>query len=208
MLNTDPLVRLFGGIARVKILRFFLLNQEVVVDKSEISKRSKIPMSVLGKELSMLTSIGFLKQANLAVEGVKGKKVKIRGWKLNSEWKLNSALSELLFDTDLFSGDELIRRFQVIGKLKLIVTAGVFLRESGSRVDLLLVADNLKKNVLDRVLKQLESEIGRELNYSVFSSADFQYRVSMYDKFVRDVLDYPHNTILDKLGLEPRPYSV
>lgn len=206
MNSGDPLVKLFNGPARVKLLRLFLLNPELSLDKAEITRRSKIAPAALGKEIQLLAGIGFLRTAESVVEGAKGKKVKVSGWKLNPAFKLNSALGELLFETDLFSNEELIKRFQVIGKLKLLIIAGIFLRQTDSRVDLLLVADNVKKNVLERVVRGLEAEIGRELNYTIFSSADFEYRVSMYDKFVRDVLDYPHTTVLDKIGLEPSPF--
>jgi len=204
----DPLVKLFGGPARVKLLRLFLLNPELTLDRAEISKRSKVPARAVAKEIQVLTQIGLIKSAQVILEGARGKKIKVNGSRLNTGFKLNAALSELLFDTDLFSNEELIKRFQGIGKVKLIITAGVFLREIDSRVDLLLVVDAMKKSALDRIIKQLESEIGRELNYTVFSSADFTYRVSMYDKFVRDVLDYSHNTVIDKIGLEPSPYNL
>ena len=207
MNNTDPLVKLFGGQARVKLLRLFLLNPELTLDRTEVAKRCKVPPVVLVKEISLLSGIGFLRPSTMTVDGTKGKKVKSTGWKLNPAFKLNEALGELLFETDLFSNDELIKRFQGVGKVKLIIIAGIFLREAESRIDLLLVADNVRKNVLERVVCGLEAEIGRELNYTIFSSADFEYRVSMYDKFVRDVLDYQHVTILDKIGLEPSPYK-
>lgn len=224
MNNSDPLPKLFGGPARVKLLRLFLLNPELTLDRAEILRRSKVPSAPLGKELSMLLSIGFLRTSTISIDVGKGSssgeeprprsntrplksgKTKLSGWKLNPQFKLNAALGELLFETDLFSNEELIKRFQVVGKLKVLIIAGIFLRETDSRIDLLLVADNVKKNVLERVVKGLEAEIGRELNYTIFSSADFEYRVSMYDKFVRDVLDYPHTTVLDKIGLEPSPY--
>ena len=49
-------------------------------------------------------------------------------------------------------------------------------------------------------MKIIESEIGKELRYAYFSTEDFQYRLSMCDKLTRDILDYPHKKILNKLG--------
>ena len=60
----------------------------------------------------------------------------------------------------------------------------------------MIVGDNLKKNVIQKTVNVLESELGKELAYAVFESADFKYRVSMYDKLLRDVFDYPHEPLI------------
>jgi len=203
---SDPLSKLFGSPTRVKLMRLFLLNRDIVFTRDEIKRRSRVTSLAAGKELAMMKAIGFVRPATATVLGARGAR-KVSGFRLNTDFKLNEALGRLLFDTDLFSAEELVKRFQPIGKVKLIIVAGIFLREEDNRVDLLLVVDNPKKGVIERVLRQLEAEIGRELNYTVFSSADFQYRVSMYDKFVRDVLDYPHQTVFDKIGLGPDSFN-
>ena len=88
-----------------------------------------------------------------------------------------------------------------MGKIRLVVIAGVFIQSEDSRADLLLVVDDLQRTKLDQAVHSMEAEIGRELSYGIFDSKDFNYRLSVYDKFVRDVLDYPHEKILDKIGL-------
>ena len=47
----------------------------------------------------------------------------------------------------------------------------------------------------------MEAEIGKELRYAAFEAPEFEYRVKMYDKLIRDIFDFPHKTILNKLGL-------
>ncbi len=44
-------------------------------------------------------------------------------------------------------------------------------------------------------------QIGKELNYSVLPTKEFLYRLRMRDKFIRDILDYPHEKILNKLDI-------
>jgi len=51
------------------------------------------------------------------------------------------------------------------------------------------------------VFEKLEAEIGKELVYAVFSSKDFSYRLGMYDRFVHDILDYPHEKILNRTDI-------
>ena len=58
----------------------------------------------------------------------------------------------------------------------------------------------MKKNTLSSVIKSIEAELGKELTYAYFETQDYQYRLSMYDKLIRDVLDYPHQVLLDKIS--------
>ena len=53
------------------------------------------------------------------------------------------------------------------------------------------------------MIEGLEAEIGKELRYAAFETGEFNYRLGMYDKLVRDILDYPHTVVLDRLGLPP-----
>jgi hypothetical protein len=96
---------------------------------------------------------------------------------------------------------EVVGRIKKAGQIKLIVLSGVFVRENEGRVDILVVGDNIKKASLDGALKILESEVGKELSYAVMDTNEFNYRLGMYDKFIRDILDYPHEKLIDKIGL-------
>jgi hypothetical protein len=78
-----------------------------------------------------------------------------------------------------------------------MVVSGVFIGDDKSRVDILLVGDKLKKNILQQVIKGLEAEIGKELDYVVFDTNEFKYRLDMYDKLVCDILDLPHESLID-----------
>jgi hypothetical protein len=84
--------------------------------------------------------------------------------------------------------------------VKVAFFAGVFGKKKSARVDMLIVGDALKKGQLDWTLRMIESEVGKELDYVILDTADFKYRTGMNDKFMRDVFDYPHEIIIDKLG--------
>jgi hypothetical protein len=83
----------------------------------------------------------------------------------------------------------------------MVIVSGVFIQDSDSRVDLLVVGDNLKSSAIERVVRTMEAEIGKELVFASFETADFHYRLGMYDKLIRDILDYPHQKLLDKLNI-------
>jgi hypothetical protein len=42
---------------------------------------------------------------------------------------------------------------------------------------------------------------GAELTYAVFDTKEFLYRLNMYDKLIRDILDYPHEVVLQSKEL-------
>jgi hypothetical protein len=54
----------------------------------------------------------------------------------------------------------------------------------------------MKKSKIEEEIKKLEAEIGTELVYAIFDTKEFIYRLNMYDKLVRDILDFPHEIIL------------
>lgn len=204
----ETLGKLFGSDARVKIMRLFLLNPEMLFDAADIMSRSKVSKKNFSREMRILESAGFVKGKSFFKEsekkvGVKIKKVKKRvsGWQLNFSYGHLKALRQLLVENSSFEHKDLLSRFRSAGKIKLFIVAGVFIKNPDSRVDLMIVGDSLKRGSIENVLRALESEIGRELVYTMFTTNDFLYRLNMQDKLIRDILDYPHEKILDLTGI-------
>lgn len=202
--------KLFGSPARVKIIRLFLINADGFFTPGDIARRVKANLPAVRREIALLKSVGFIKQSEEKIEQVvklkKGKikteKKKIQGLRLNILFPFLKPLKHLMVDTVPVDNEKLVRMLNSTGKIKLVVLSGIFIQEENARTDLLLVGDAIKKAALDRILKKIESEIGKELIYAVFNTSDFMYRLEMYDKFIRDILDYPHEKALNKLNLE------
>lgn len=188
----ETLGKLFGSIHKVKIMRLFLLNPELTLGAKEVSDRAKINKTVAGRELKLLEAVGFL---------LAKKKGNHRFWQLDISFPFISSLRDILKNDLISRKKRLIQQFSRCGAINLIVISGIFLGDSDSRADLLIVGKKLKRTSIARVIKDLEAEVGKELNYAVLDTSDFQYRLNACDKFVRDVLDYPHSVILDKVGL-------
>ncbi|MDE2030822.1 MAG: hypothetical protein KGI58_00980 [Patescibacteria group bacterium] len=194
----EILAKLFGGQARVKIMRLFLLNKNTFFQIEEISSRSRVTKSNVRKEINTLLAMTFIKHKIISVDNSRGTgKKKVSAYYLNQSFKHLEPVRDILIDPNLLAGDGLIERFKPIGKIKLMVTSGVFIGDSDSRVDILIVGDRLKKNVIQQVIKGLEAEIGKELDYVVFDTNEFKYRLDMYDKLVCDVIDLPHLKLID-----------
>ncbi len=87
-----------------------------------------------------------------------------------------------------------------IGRLKLAIVTGVFLDISNARVDLMVVGDDIEYRRFNDFIKKLESNLGLELRYVVLGSNEFAYRYNMFDRFVHDILEYPHKKLINRLS--------
>ncbi len=202
----DLLIRLLGGAERVKIMRFFLHHEDMVASLHDVSLKTKSKSALVRKELTALASIGFIekKRAKAVITTGSGKKVTskvkdINGYKLNTEFPHNQALKDLLFDFHLLDKRELAARFKIIGRIKLFVVAGVFIGDEKSRVDILIVGEVIKRPKAEKVFETLSAELGRDVIYSIMDVEEYEYRYKMYDKFVRDIREMPHELVIDKL---------
>ena len=204
----EILAKLFGTEAKVKIMRLFLFNPEKPFSPSDIASRAKVSLPTVRHEVTLLRKMGMVKGKRFfrMVSVKKGKKMISKkktegGWILNRTFPYLPAIQNLLINTVLIKHSEIVRKLNMVGRMKLVIVSGVFIHKEDSRVDLLVVGDAVRLSTLENVIRGIESEIGKELRYAAFETGDFKYRLGMYDKLIRDILDYPHRVILDRLGL-------
>ncbi|MFC1615163.1 hypothetical protein ACFL22_01260, partial [Patescibacteria group bacterium] len=201
------LSKLFSSKPLIKIMRLFLLNPETSFESKDVVTRSKVTSAALRTEMKILHDIGFIKKKSFFKEKPtrsktgKPTKKRVQGWCLDDTFPHLHPLRILLTGSDVLDKKETIKKFQKAGKIKLIVLSGIFLKEENGRIDMLIVGDDIKKKSIDNTLKGVESEVGKELSYSVMNTKEFHYRLGMCDKFVRDILDYPHEILLDRIGM-------
>ena len=203
------LKHIFGGEPRVKIMRMFLFNDNTAYDIDDVVDRTKVKKQTSRKEITILHKIGFVHKRTFTKEIIlkplKGKKEKrikkkrVSGWILNNDFPLVAPLRELLIRTPLVETDDLPARFKGVGQIKLLVLSGIFLQDHMRLVDLLIVGNKLDRKKIERTVKNIEAEIGKEVRYAIFDEKDFMYRMDMYDKLLRDVFDYKHHKVLNKL---------
>lgn len=204
----DILGKLFGNPARAKIMRLFLLNPLSSFDSSDVAQKTKTG-TLARKEIKNLESIGFIAKKSFFKEipfkkkgKQKIKKKRVIGWHLNEDFPLLFPLKNILMSGNpLNRREEIVNRFNGCGKVKLIVVSGVFVGEGNSRIDILVVGDGLQKRAIDNALKGLEAEMGKELTYAFLETPEFRYRMGIYDKFIRDIFDYPHEKVFDRLDI-------
>ncbi len=174
-------------------MRLFLFNPDKVFDAGQIADRVNADVSKVRRELGNLEKMNLVKTRSVHGNGKKG-------FILDPQFSYLTSLENFLINVEPLQPKEVVKRVAKLGSIKLIIISGVFMQEPESRLDLLVVGDNVKKASFEHVVKILESEIGKELRYAFFTTADFQYRLNMFDKLIRDVLDYPHRKLINKLG--------
>lgn len=201
----DMLEKLFGSAAKVKIMRLFLFNQTDAFDIDQIVERAKVTPSEARREITVLEKIDMVKRRSFFKDVAVGRKKtierrRVSGWVFDDTFEYLKPLQDLLAHVSPGRNKQIIQRLNRVGKLKLVIISGFFIQNWDTRVDLFIVADNLKRGTLENIIKTIESEVGREVRYAAFETPDFRYRLGVYDKLVRDVLDFQHETILDKLN--------
>lgn len=204
-MTMDILANLFSSDPLVKIMRLFLMNQEESFSLAEIADRTLSKESSSKREIDILEEIGFIKQKmeTKEAEDKSGKKSKrkTKVWQLNTDFHYLEPLYSLLIEYDTLRQNDIVAKFQPAGKIKLLVVSGVFIKDSESRADLLLVGDNLNKKKLDNTIKFFESQLGKELQYAIFDTEEFIYRRDMYDKLLCDIFDSRHQVLIESSGL-------
>ena len=198
----DPLAILFGSQARVKLLRFFLFNPSKDFTFDEISRRARLVRRTARTEMNALERAGVIKRKQMYIQlPEKDKKTRAHGYALNKNFPELGALQTFLFETAPLDDKNVKKHLRKAGTLDCVVLAGVFVREYEHRLDLLISMAKLSQQKVENAVRSLESEIGIELRYAAFSTEDLIYRVAMYDKLTRDVFDYKHNLLIDRIGI-------
>ena len=196
------------------------MNKEEAFDIEDITDRCRLKTASAKLEIKLLEDIGFLKKKVFIkdiIKPAKKKKAKTardragdkdpeivkkkcKGWMINEKFPYTRPLQALLIETETLEREDLASKFKNVGKIKLLLAAGVFIQDEESRIDLLIVGDNLKKKTIEDIVGRLEAELGTELDYAIFETEEFMYRVDMYDKLVCDILEFPHEKVIISPG--------
>ena len=198
----DPLSILFGSQARVKLLRFFLFNPSKEFTFDDISKRARLVRRTARTEINALEKAGVIVKRIMYVpiDG-KSKKMKVLGFALDKSFPELQALQTFLFETAPIDGKNLLVHLRQAGVIDFLVVAGVFVREFDQQLDVLLAMKKVSQTKVEKAIRALEAEIGVEIRFAVMTNDDLLYRVGMYDKLTRDLFDYKHQVLVDKIGI-------
>ena len=207
----EILGRLFGSEAKAKIIRLFLFNPEAVYNIRDVFSRTNVKSNQAAAITKTLVKVGLLRNKSISkdVKSTKKGKSKTRKIKeiayfLDPKFPYASSLSDVMFGASIKADECLAAKLVSAGKIKLVIVSGIFVRQNDARLDLLIVGDDIHEDKLARIIKSIETDIGRDLTYSSLTTADFRYRLDLHDRLIRDVIDFDYIVLVDKIGFESR----
>jgi hypothetical protein len=199
--------KIFGSAARVRLMRYFLSHRDESVGIIYLPNITKVGKSAVNKEVNFLKKLNFLQEMVIEefyeVETKNKKTIKSRklsGVALNKNFPYNDSLATVLLDFRFIDHKDITESFKNYGKIKLLILGGIFTQEIKSKLDILVVGDSLDKNGVDKVIKNIEAEMGTDLTYSAFETDEYIYRVKMYDRFLRDFVRLETVVLVDKIS--------
>ncbi len=183
MKQTNILGKLFSSKARVEILALLFLRQDRLFYPREIERAIRLDYKNISRELKNLENIGLLasrKEGNLKI------------YSLNKKFIIYPELRTIFLKT---KGASAILK-QVLSKIKEIeyafihgsVAAGT--EDDRSDIDLMVIGDVSLEKIL-KTMKEPEEVLGREINASLFSIAEFKKRLKAKDPFLNHVMHEP-----------------
>ena len=165
---------------RVKLLQIFLNEPEEMFYVRQLVRAAGEEINAVRRELQRMEKAGMAKKEH-------------RGNRLyywfNKNYPLYGDLLSLVNKTTGLGG-QILKKKAKIGKIKFAILSGRFVRRLAVKeggVDLLVIGSVLLP-VLARIIRDEEERLSREINYSVMSSEEFEFRKKRRDPFLLSVL--------------------
>lgn len=95
---------------------------------------------------------------------------------------------------------KITKKILALGRVKLALVSGVFLNKENV-ADLMIVGNDIDRRKFKNFLKSLEAEVGTQIIYAIMDTEEFHYRRAMFDRFVRLMLEGPHEVLVEKIEL-------
>ncbi len=179
----DALKALFSSQTRVKLLSVFLLHPQEEYFIRQLTRLLSEQINSIRRELENLRRIGLVKARH---------KNRKKYYKADMEFLFFGEL-KAMFGKEVRGGESsTVTALKSMPGLKFLELAGSF-TGTHSKVDLLVVGE-VKKEVIEMLLAQ--DPTMRNVKYSLFSKADFLYRLSLRDRFILEIVDDPRHLVV------------
>jgi len=165
---------------RKALLGYFCTNPEAKLYLREAAIRIGEDPGNLSKELAHLESIGIFSSI------MRGKQ---RYYSLNKEYPLFKELKSIIFKTIGVEGalKEVVTKVQGIKKAFIYGSFAAGSENTSSDIDLLLVGDFNEDDLIQEI-SPLEDKLERQINYTIYSRAEFNQKKKQKGGFLNEVL--------------------
>jgi predicted transcriptional regulator len=190
--------QLFGSKTRVKLLSLFFNNPGRPFYVREITRKIDEQINSVRRELANLLSIGIVSS-----DGANNRLYYEVNPKYEYYEQLRSIFSSMPVSTSRVLKTAEVREEETIGKqlrstgsINYAFLTGSFVRDPNINIDIFVVGD-VNRASLAKVVAALEASEGRELNYSVVTQPEYEYRLSLNDRFITDLLAAKKIVVID-----------
>jgi hypothetical protein len=194
------LEHLFGSRTRVKLLTLFVHNPDDGFYVRELTRKIDTQINAVRREIQNLVTIGLIIEGSAPVEDapVKRPGLKRKYYIANKEFPLYRELHSLLTKAHVFLERKFDDRIQKLGTVNYLAFLGVFHGIPNQPVDLFLVG-TIQEEEFKKLVRELEEQLGFEINYTVMSPQEYSYRKEMADRFLHSILNAQKTVSINKL---------
>ena len=174
---------------RAKAATFFLSMPARSFHPEEVRKSLNESGASLAASLKHLVKNGLIKSFERNGELY---------YRINTRYPYLEELSGFLVkkNRDQFK-DCVLSEFEKLNHTELVVLTGLFSGQLSMPTDVVVVGAPTP-GILKRTIEKIEKEIRQEIYYTLFTPAEFEERVNMFERFTRDLFDNPHVIAMDK----------
>ena len=199
------LEQLFGSKTRVRLLRLFLHNPKGAYFVRELTRRIGAQINAVRNELGNLVELGLVEVSEAPVSEA-GAEASSRGagskqkkfYRLNADALIVPELRALFLKARMLLEKDFINRLSQTGSIGYLALTGQFSGLEQAPTDILIVG-RVNRDRLASLIRGFEREVGKEVNYTVFTPQEFKYRKDVTDKFLYSILESPKMVVVDRL---------
>lgn len=190
------LEKLFGSKTRVMLLRLFLNNPDKYFFVRELARSLETHLNSIRRELENLEEIGILMSIDKPEEET-DESTNRKYYRLNRAFSFVEDLRALFIKAHMVMENTLAEKVAKLGDIDLFLLAGVFVGKEESPADILIVG-SLPKAKVQKLISKFEKEMSRSLNYALMTPSEFNYRRSVADKFLLNLLDNKNLILINR----------
>jgi predicted transcriptional regulator len=187
--------QLFGSKTRVKLLSLFMNNPNRPYYVREITRKVDEQINSVRRELSNLLAIGIIRS-----ESNNNRLY----YEVNQKYQFYAPLRAIFTNIateepelkETREDDELVKKLRTTGNVQLAFQTGAFVRDGGAGTDFFIMGD-VNRSKVSKLISELEQDLNREINYTVMTPEDFEYRERLSDRFLMGLLSAKKVVLID-----------
>jgi hypothetical protein len=181
---------LFGSKARARLIRFFILNPGAEFTAAQVAEKTLVSRTEVSRELARLAKM------KLVFERARKNR---KHYVVNEDFPFFIELKSLVSKLNIHAQSQVFRKLKTVGEVKLLLISGLFLNYPKSKVDMILVVNNVNRTKLKHAIAHLEAEVGKEIRFMLMNNEELHYRLNMLDRFFIEFLEAPYEEVTNKV---------